>query len=71
MKVYRCQCGSAQFYLINEEIMLVDWNREGPIEGHPRTTSESRRFSRFRCIECGREIIGEETRDMLRQVIKS
>ena len=72
MKEFICPhkgCGSKLFIRSSIEQTLVDFTREGAIEGHPFLEHMSTSVSRVDCYECQKRIPLDMARDIIKEVI--
>lgn len=69
MKQFSCACGCKHFRLINHTLTLVDFSREGAIEGHPHIRNAGTRFVSLTCTNCGATVPDEQAQEMLVEII--
>lgn len=69
-KQFGCpQCGSKQFVLVRNSGTLVDFSREGAVEGHPFLKNVGEESCLFKCDRCGTTVPDEQAQEMLKEVI--
>ncbi len=72
VKEFECpRCGSKRFLRIRLVEGLVNWDREGGVEGHPRIEGSERlmRATVFKCFQCRRVMTTDLSAEMEREVL--
>lgn len=72
MKEFSCpRCHCKRFWRHRVVELLVDFGREGAVEGHPFIEGPEREYTPpvFRCAECGYLVEGEEARTMNAEIL--
>ena len=70
LKEFSCGCGSKEFILFQRKETLVDYGKEGAIEGHPFIASLDLRATSIECYSCGKAVTNNILfQEMLREVI--
>ena len=70
MKEFKCKCDSKEFILFQQKETLVDFSREGAVEGHPYLTSLSLHATSIECYSCGAKVTDSVTfQEMLREIV--
>jgi len=68
-KQFSCACGSKLFVLVKSSGTLVDFAREGAIEGHPHLSNIGEKSYLFKCDKCGTRVPDEQAKEMLKEVM--
>lgn len=68
-KQFGCTCGCQKFILVKTSGTLVDFAREGAVEGHPYLSNIGGESYLFKCDGCGITVHGEQAKEMLKEVI--
>lgn len=69
MKVFSCMCGSKRFVLVRNSGTLVDFGKEGAVEGHPHLENIGEESCLFKCDGCGTRVPDEQAQEMLKEVL--
>ena len=70
MKEFKCECGSKEFILFQQKETLVDFSREGAVEGHPYLTSVGIHATSMECFSCGAKVTDSVTfQEMLSEIV--
>lgn len=69
MKQWTCVCGSKVFVLTRLETIIVDFGKEGAIEGHPHIVKGGMGKQSFHCSSCGTRVPDPVVDEMLKEVI--
>lgn len=69
-KQLKCpQCGCWRLILVRCSGTLVDFSKEGAIEGHPFLENIGEESYLFKCDGCGTRVPDEQAQEMLKEVI--
>lgn len=67
-KQFSCMCGSRRFILVRNTSTLVDFEKEGAIEGHPHLSNIGEESYLFKCDACGATVPSKQAKEMLEEV---
>lgn len=66
---YKCTCGSMKFRMLSLKELIVNFELEGGVSGHPMLTIGSEQFLGFRCVKCGKPVPQNEAEVMRKEVL--
>lgn len=69
MKEFTCVCGSKKFYMVQTCETLVDFSKEGAIEGHPFLGGTASYFTHIICAECKTPVPKSIEKAMRKEII--
>lgn len=69
MKKWTCICGSTRFSRTRQETTIVDFSREGAIEGHPLLEQIAPGNALIQCTQCGSYPPNEVQKEMLKEIV--